>query len=50
MTDDRVTTRLNEAVELVIVSDDMTIDEGIVALEQATQRLERARDSRGGEA
>jgi hypothetical protein len=49
MSAEQVQDLLDEAAELAIVSGDLTIDEAIVKFEQQTQRLERARDTRGEE-
>jgi hypothetical protein len=49
MSAEQVQERIDEAVELAIVSGDLSVDEAIVKFEQATERLERARDSRGGD-
>jgi len=48
MSAEQVQQRIDEAVELAIVSGDITIDEAVVKLEQATERLETARKTRGG--
>jgi len=50
MSSKAVQDRLDEAVELAIVSGDLSIDEAIVKFEQATERLEAVRQSRGGDA
>lgn len=44
---EKVQERIDEAVEIAIARSDIDIDETIVKLEQATQRLEAARDTRG---
>lgn len=48
MSAEAVQEKVDEAVELAIVSGDLTVDEAIVKFEQATQRLEAVRQSRGG--
>lgn len=50
MSAEKVQERIDEAVELAVVSGDLSIDEAIVKFEQATSRLEAARESRGGDA
>lgn len=47
MSAEKVQERLDEAVELAIVSD-ADIDEILVKLDRASERLEEVRQSRGG--
>jgi len=47
MSAEAVQDKIDEAVELAIVSGDLSVDEAIVKFEQATSRLESVRQSRG---
>lgn len=47
MSAEAVQDKIDEAVELAIVSGDLTVDEAVVKFEQATERLEQVRQSRG---
>lgn len=48
MSAEKVRENIDEAVELAVVSGDVTVDEAVVWLEQATERLEAVRQSRAG--
>jgi len=48
MSSEEIQSRIDEAVQLAIARSDVDIDETIVKFEQATERLEAARQTIGG--